>query len=66
MGKINEMRTQRAKTWEKAKAFLDERRNEQGILSGEDTATYERMEEEIVDLGREIERPERMEAWSGS
>ncbi|NMA22792.1 MAG: phage major capsid protein, partial [Spirochaetales bacterium] len=63
MGKINEMRTQRAKTWEKAKAFLDERRNEQGILSGEDTATYERMEEEIVDLGREIERQERMEAF---
>lgn len=63
MGKINEMRTQRAKTWEKAKAFLDERRNEQGILSGEDTATYERMEAEIVDLGKEIERQERMEAF---
>ena len=63
MGKINDMRAQRAKTWEQAKAFLDSRRNDKGILSAEDTTTYERMEEEIVDLGHEIERQERIEAF---
>ncbi len=63
MGKINDMREQRAKTWEQAKAFLDARRNEKGILSAEDRNTYERMEAEIVDLGAEIERQERIEAY---
>ena len=62
MSRINELRNQRAKTWEQAKSFLDSRRNEKGILSAEDTQTYERMEQEIVDLGHEIERQERMDA----
>ena len=63
MGKINDMRAQRAKAWEQAKAFLDAKRNDKGILGAEDTATYERMEKEIVDLGHEIERQERIEAF---
>ena len=62
MSKINELRTSRAKTWEQAKDFLDSHRNERGLLSAEDTATYERMEQEIVDLGHEIERQERLDA----
>ena len=62
MSKVNELRTKRAKTWEQAKAFLDSHRGENGILSAEDTQTYERMEQEIVDLGREIERQERLDA----
>ena len=62
MSKINELRTNRAKAWETAKAFLDAHRNEKGILSAEDTETYERMEQEIVDLGHEIERQERLDA----
>lgn len=61
MGRINELRNQRAKSWEQAKAFLDSHRNEKGILSAEDTQTYERMEQEIVDLGHEIERQERLD-----
>ena len=60
--KINELRAQRAKTWDSAKAFLDSHRNEKGILSAADTATYEQMEQEIVDLGHEIERQERLDA----
>ena len=60
--KINELRAQRAKTWESAKAFLDSHRNDKGILSAEDTHTYEQMEQEIVDLGHEIERQERLDA----
>jgi HK97 family phage major capsid protein len=63
MGKINDMRAQRAKAWEQAKAFLDAKRSDKGILGAEDTATYERMEKEIVDLGHEIERQERIEAF---
>lgn len=62
MNKIIELRAQRAKAWEQAKAFLDSHRNDKGILSAEDTQTYERMEQEIVDLGHEIERQERLEA----
>ena len=63
MSKINELRAQRAKTWEQTKAFLDSHRSDKGVLSAEDTATYEKMEQEIVDLGHEIERQERLDAF---
>lgn len=59
---VNEMRVKRAKIWEQAKSFLDSHRDENGILSAEDTATYDKMEKDIVDLGREIDRQERVEA----
>lgn len=62
MSKINEMRESRAKAWENAKKFLDSHRNEKGILSAEDTRSYEAMEKEIVDLGKEIDRELRREA----
>lgn len=62
MSKINELRTRRAKAWEQTKAFLDSHRSDKGILSAEDTQTYERMEQEIVDLGHEIERQGRLDA----
>ena len=60
---INEMRVRRGEIWEQAKNFLDTHRNDSGILSAEDTATYERMEQDIVDLGHEIERQERLESF---
>lgn len=47
MSKINELRAQRAKTWEQTKAFLDSHRSDKGVLSAEDTATYEKMEQEM-------------------
>ena len=59
---INELRTKRAKAWESAKAFLEFHRTENGTLSAEDDATYSRMEQEISDLGKEINRLERQEA----
>ena len=59
MNKILELREKRAKLWDTTKAFLDSRRNDQGILSAEDTATYEKMESDVVSLGKEIERLER-------
>ena len=62
MKKILELREKRAKAWEAAKAFLDSRRGGDGLLSAEDTAAYEKMEQEVVDLGKEIERLERQAA----
>lgn len=59
---ILELREKRAKAWEAAKAFLDSHRKENGILSAEDDAAYTKMEQEITDLGKEIERLERQEA----
>ncbi|WP_207203811.1 phage major capsid protein [Actinomyces minihominis] len=55
-----DLRTRRAETWEKAKAFLDERRDaDSGCLSAEDDTTYARMEAEIDTLTTEIARAER-------
>ena len=59
---INELRENRAKSWEAAKAFLDSHRTENGTLSAEDSAVYDRMEAEIIALGKEIERMERSAA----
>lgn len=59
---IQELREKRAKAWEAAKAFLDSRRNDKGVLSAEDDAAYTKMEQDITDLGREIARLERQEA----
>ena len=59
---INELRTKRASVWNAAKAFLESHRQENGVLSAEDDASYARMEKEITDLGAEIARLERQEA----
>ncbi len=57
---ISDLRTKRAETWEKAKAFLDERRDtDTGYLSAEDDQTYARMEADIERLTAEIARSER-------
>lgn len=60
---ILELREKRNKAWEAAKTFLDSHRTERGTLSAEDDATYDRMEQEITDLGKEIARLERQEAF---
>ena len=59
MNKIQELREKRAKAWDAAKAFLDTKRGSDGCLSAEDSATYEKMEEDVVNLGKEIDRLER-------
>jgi len=48
--------------WDAAKAFLDTKRNEEGMVSPEDNATYEKMEADVVNLGKEIDRLERQAA----
>lgn len=62
MSKALELREKRTRIWDSAKAFLDSRRNDKGLLTAEDTATYERMEEDVINLGKEIDRLERQAA----
>ena len=62
MSKILELREKRAKAWDAAKAFLDGKRGGDGLLNAEDTAAYEKMETEVVALGKEIDRLERQAA----
>ena len=62
MTAIIELRNKRAKAWDAAKAFLDSRRDSNGFVSAEDNATYERMEADVINLGKEIERLERQAA----
>lgn len=62
MSKVLELREKRAKAWEAAKAFLDANRTQDGFVSAEDAATYDRMETDVVNLGKEIERLERQAA----
>ena len=59
MFNINDLRERRANLFNEARTFLDTHRIENGTLSAEDGATYDRMEAEIIDLGKEIDRMER-------
>lgn len=62
MNKILEMRTKRAQLWDAAKAFLEAHRANDGTLSAEDNTAYQRMEDDVINLGKEIERLERQAA----
>ena len=46
---IQELREKRAKAWDTARDFLDSKRNANGVLSEEDSKTYDAMEKTIVD-----------------
>jgi len=59
---IQELREARNKAWQGAKAFVESKRDKDGLLSAEDAATYAEMEKKIKDYGAEIERQEQMEA----
>lgn len=59
MNRIMELREKRAKAWDAAKAFLDSKRDDKGLISDADTEVYEKMEAEVVALGKEIDRLER-------
>lgn len=65
MNKVLEMRQRRAKAWDAAKAFLDTKRGNDGMLSAEDAATYDKMEADVVALGKEVERLERQAVLDG-
>ena len=59
---IIEMREKRAKLWNTMEGFLDTHRNDKGVLSAEDDATYSAMEQDLNDLSNEIRRMERRDA----
>ena len=59
---IVEMREKRAKLWNTMEGFLDTHRNDKGVLTAEDDATYAAMEKDLNDLSNEIRRMERKEA----
>lgn len=61
MKRILELREKRAKVWEDAKKFLDEKRNQDGLLAAVDIEIYEKMEADVVNLGKEIDRLERQQ-----
>lgn len=59
---ILELRELRNKVWEGAKAFVESRRDKDGLLSAEDATAYAEMEKKVKDYSAEIERMEQMEA----
>ena len=62
MNTILELREKRTKLWENAKDFLDSKRNPDGLISSEDAAVYDKMEADVVNLGKEIDRLEKQSA----
>lgn len=58
---IKDLIDKRAKVWETAKNFVDTHEDKNGVLSEEDTTTYNKMEKEIEDLTSAIERQQRAE-----
>ena len=59
---IQELREARNKAWEGAKAFVESKRDKDGLLSEEDAKTYAEMEKKVKDYSLEIERMEQMDA----
>ena len=53
---LKDLITKRATAWEAAKTFLDAHQGENGLMSAEDSETYDRMEKEVTDYTKEIER----------
>ena len=62
MKELMEMRDKRVQSWNAAKAFLESHRGEDGTLSAEDDAIFNKMMDDVDKLGREIARMEKMEA----
>ena len=52
------LREKRKNLWDAAKAFLDTARDENGMVSAEDASRYDKMEADVVNLGKEIDRLE--------
>lgn len=58
MNKILELRSKRNTLWEQTKEFLEEHRGENGLVASDAVEQYDRMAQEVKDLGTEIERLE--------
>ena len=58
MSKIVELRAKRNTMWEQTKNFLEEHRDENGLVAAEFVDQYDRMADEVAQLGAEIARLE--------
>ncbi|GFH40236.1 phage major capsid protein [Pseudolactococcus insecticola] len=61
MDKILELREKRNKAWEATKAFVETKKDKDGLLSEEDAKVYAEMEDKVKNFGIEIERLETMQ-----
>ena len=62
MNKIMELRNKRNQLWEQTKAFLEEHRDENGMVEASAVEQYDRMGADVKALGVEIERLENQAA----
>ena len=62
MSKILEMMEKRNQAWDAAKAFVESRRDADGLLSEADAQTYNEMEAKVKSYSAEIDRLQAMEA----
>ena len=58
---IQELINKRASAWQAAKDFAENHKNENGIIPEADMETYNKMEKDISDYTKEIERMQRQE-----
>ena len=58
---IQKLREKRKKAWDTARDFLDSKRNANGVLSEEDSKTYDGLFHRIVGLGTDHCR-----SWQGN
>ena len=59
---VSELIEKRNKAWNAAKAFVETKRDADGILSDEDAKTYADMEQKVKNFSAEIERMQAMDA----
>lgn len=62
MNKIQELMEKRKQAWEGAKAFVESKKDKDGLMSDEDAKTYADMEKKVSNFTKEIERMQSMEA----
>ena len=62
MNKIQELMEKRKQAWEGAKAFVEAKKDKDGLMSDEDAKTYANMEKKVSNFTKEIERMQSMEA----
>lgn len=56
--KIMELNDKRKNLWEQAKAFLEEHRDEKGMVDASAVEQYDRMTADVIALGKEVKRLE--------
>lgn len=61
---IQDMIEKRANLWNEAQNFLNEHTDKDGYISDEDAKAYDKMESDIIKLGKNIERHKRADAMN--